>query len=251
MPNRSQKPINGQTESATHNLCSTLTLLMEQHQLDDAHLSTLTGIPAPTIARLRNNPNANPTASSLRPIAKFFNISISQLLGDEPLTAKTHTPTPSSRYVPVIEWSQVKRWKTEHNELAKQAQQQINCDSHVSPQGFALSIDTDAYRPLFQRGSILIVDPEQQPTSGDYAITKLADKSDVLFKQILIDGDDWYLKSVNPELSGIIHLEDRPEFMGMVVETRLSFQSSTIAIDSAPATETSLDDSLIEVKIDR
>ena len=71
-----------------HVLGEQLASLMHKHHIDDAELSKATGIPASTISRMPLNSNANPTAASLRPIARFFNISISQLLGDEPLSKK-------------------------------------------------------------------------------------------------------------------------------------------------------------------
>jgi transcriptional regulator with XRE-family HTH domain len=66
-----------------HNLSKILSKLMEENGIDDAILARNTGVPAATIARLRANPKANPTASTLRPLAKFFNLSVSQLLGDD------------------------------------------------------------------------------------------------------------------------------------------------------------------------
>lgn len=58
---------------------------MNECELDDVVLSKHTGVPYTTIARLRNSPNSNPTSSTLRPIAQFFDITIDQLLGDHPL----------------------------------------------------------------------------------------------------------------------------------------------------------------------
>ena len=70
---------------STLSLGDVLSLLMTECDIDDAKLSREVSIPASTISRMRLNPDANPTASTLRPIAKFFSVSISQLLGDEPL----------------------------------------------------------------------------------------------------------------------------------------------------------------------
>ena len=67
-----------------HQLSQTLERLMATRTINDIRLSQATGVPSTTIARLRTNSEANPTVSSLRPIARFFGVSISQLLGDAP-----------------------------------------------------------------------------------------------------------------------------------------------------------------------
>ena len=92
-----------------------LSFLMVEGDIDDASLSRETGIPASTISRMRLNTEANPTASTLRPIAKYFSISISQLLGDEEIP-KDRLPgqqNPSqftSARMPLISWGNVSNW---------------------------------------------------------------------------------------------------------------------------------------------
>ena len=54
---------------------------MNEYKIDDRKLAKLTGVSFPTIARLRNNAEVNPTATVLLSLAKFFGITVSQLLG--------------------------------------------------------------------------------------------------------------------------------------------------------------------------
>jgi len=92
-----------------------LSFLMDEGDIDDATLSRETGIPASSISRMRLNTEANPTAATLRPIAKYFSISISQLLGDEDIS-KDRLPghqNPSqftSARMPLINWDNVFDW---------------------------------------------------------------------------------------------------------------------------------------------
>src|SRR5260221_5503522 len=63
------------------NLSENLNWLMSKARINSNELARQTGLPATTIKRIRNLDTANPTVSTLIPIANFFAISISELLG--------------------------------------------------------------------------------------------------------------------------------------------------------------------------
>ena len=82
---------------------------MTECEIDDAKLAKETRVPLTTIARMRACTTANPTASSLRPLSQYFGISISQLLGDEPLpidhaSGDQEESTAKISRVPLISW---------------------------------------------------------------------------------------------------------------------------------------------------
>ena len=62
-----------------------LTMLMARERLSDNELAERTGIPQPTISRIKSGDSRDPRDSTLRPLAKYFRLSISQLRGDVPL----------------------------------------------------------------------------------------------------------------------------------------------------------------------
>ena len=62
-----------------------LSKLMSNSSIDDTLLSKETGIPISTIKRMRLNEEANPTSTTLAPIASYFKITIDQLLGLSPI----------------------------------------------------------------------------------------------------------------------------------------------------------------------
>ncbi|MBS1223241.1 MAG: peptidase S24-like domain protein [Proteobacteria bacterium] len=62
-----------------------LTMLMAREGLSDNELAERTGIPQPTISRIKSGDSRDPRDSTLRPLAKYFRLSISQLRGDVPL----------------------------------------------------------------------------------------------------------------------------------------------------------------------
>ena len=60
-------------------------MLMAREGLSDNELAERTGIPQPTISRIKSGDSRDPRDSTLRPLAKYFRLSISQLRGDVPL----------------------------------------------------------------------------------------------------------------------------------------------------------------------
>ena len=66
-----------------NSLSSNLKRLMKRYAIEDTELSKETGVPAPTINRLKNNAQMNPTLRNLLPIAKYFKVSVEELVGEE------------------------------------------------------------------------------------------------------------------------------------------------------------------------
>jgi len=216
-----------------HGLGILLSSLMEECDIDDATLSRETGIPASTISRMRLNPDANPTASTLRPIAKFFGISISQLLGDEPLPKDrlpgTHHPSSfTSSIMPVIDWSWVIGWVNHDDALFKdKLTHWISTEKMVGSKTFALIVPTDLFGLAFRKGSIIIIDPDKPAHDGDLVLLRMQNERNILLRQFLKDGNDTYIRSVNPEMKGIKLLTGDYQFLGVVIETRFSLESAS------------------------
>lgn len=62
-----------------------LTLLAKRESLSDNDLADKTGIPQPTISRIKSGESQDPRDRTLRPLAEYFGITVSQLRGDVPL----------------------------------------------------------------------------------------------------------------------------------------------------------------------
>ena len=68
-----------------HQLGKRLQYLMMKLGIDETFLSTQTHVAKANISRLKNDPASNPTLATLKPLADFFGITVSQLLGEVPL----------------------------------------------------------------------------------------------------------------------------------------------------------------------
>lgn len=62
-----------------NDIASNLRTLMAAEDLSENRLSTLTGVPQPTIHRILNGVTADPRDSTVRPLAEYFGVSVEQL----------------------------------------------------------------------------------------------------------------------------------------------------------------------------
>lgn len=185
-------------------LSDNLKKLMWQGRLNETELARQVCISQPVIHRLAKGETTNPNVDTLRPIAKFFDISLEQLIGDEPLPLDKPQQGSASldkwRDIPEISWEEALHWK--HNDKP-----------------YALRVLDNTMEPRFLPNTLLIVDPTLTPNNGDFVVVNFPDQSIALFKQILFDGQDVYLKSLNSDFQ-IIKSESNHSFLGVVVEAR-------------------------------
>lgn len=94
--------------------------------------------------------------------------------------------------------------------------------SKVSHHAFALRVEGDSMTnpygsPSIPEGSIIIVDPQIEATSGKIVVAKLTDTNQVTLKKLVIDGPHTYLKPLNPEHS-LIKVNDNCVIVGVVTQ---------------------------------
>ena len=198
-------------------LSKNLKMLIAKRKIRMASLSRKTGISPPVINRLVNGITTNPNVDTLRPIAHYFNISISQLVGDAQLPEK-NSPYP----VAIIAWDHVLEWQ-QH-----QPQQRIinyaYTEYPLPKNAFAVQFDEDSMEPVFAKGSLLIVNPDITPQDREHIIASV-EQQKPLFKQILLGHNTIHLASHHPDHQ-IINAHNM-NTIGVVVETRLSLPYPT------------------------
>lgn len=203
-----------------------LTHLMREHHTDDTKLSKATGIPISTISRMRNNRQANPTALTLRPIANYFGISLDELLGYAPLSQSNLLPIEDDRQfvattLPLLKWEQAVPWVSQETaELKASLSQWLKTERDASQFSFALTVTSDTFGPAFRKGSILLFDPSIHPKDGDIVLLELPESNQLALKKIIIDGDDVFIQSLNPEIKETKKLHDGSLLLGVLFETR-------------------------------
>lgn len=192
-----------------------LNQLMAEKEIRVAELARRVNLPQPTVHRIATGACEHPHLSSLEPIARFFSISVSQLKGHEPIPWLDRVSK-----VPLLIWEQTIVWPLNQNEILHP--ELIFTDANVSTNAYALKINDDSMDPVFPKNTFLIADPNKQPKDRSYVIAKLSNLEKPIFRQLLIDAQDRYLKALSPDFDQykMIYLNNNDNILSTVVQAK-------------------------------
>lgn len=205
-----------------HKLSKILKTLMADEGLTETELFRRTGIGQPVIHRIASGETDNPKIATLSPIASYFSISISQLIGDDPLPQARLTGRYSRKLerwhkVPLLSWTQIPMWLSSTN--PQSPARTVATDANVSDKAYAVQLYNTSMNPQFTPGTTLIIDPLRDPKDGDFAIVHQIGQQSPTFKQVLIDGATIILKPLNKDFKTINHSENY-RFLGVLVQSK-------------------------------
>ena len=207
-------------------LANNLHRLMSDSRLSASELGRRLKIPAATIKKLRTGENVNPTISTLLPVANYFGITISQLVGDQPLSKSAlNVPTSCEGHeltmLPLISWEQSILWNVDQK---INSQAQILAEQKPSENSFALVIDaTDSN--VFEEGGVLLVDKNKDYKHGDYVLVHKSGQSRPSVKRILIEDGIKYMQSVLSGINLTAPLDSSYKILGSVVSYKRWFNN--------------------------
>ena len=210
------------------NMSSILRGLMAELGINESELARRTGIGQPVVHRICSGETDNPKVATLSPIANFFAISISQLIGDEPLPADripgTFNPEAQGwSQIPLLGWDQVLSWPNMPSNSAPL--RAISADVDIGENGYALSVRDTTMEPRFPEGTVLIINYDLKPNNLDYAIVHVEGEDLPKFKQVLIDGEQMILKPLNPDFQNLVLDKNKPhKFLGVMIQSRMDFK---------------------------
>lgn len=192
-------------------LCENLKSLMIEKSINASELARSTGLPASTIKKIRNYDNPNPTLATLLPITQYFSVSLSQLVGDEPLP-QVKTAKPSQ--VPILTWKEAIAWPTTHHDPHLFAM----TENIYSSYAFALRVEKEDWSML-SKETILFFDPSHNASHSDYVVVYKQDQQIPTVRQILHDEENIYLKPLT-EGYPILKLTPQHKILGVMMEYR-------------------------------
>lgn len=217
---------NSNSKNSAERLSDRLNQLMLECKIDGVKLGKYTGIPTTTINRLRNSdPNNNPTLTTLVPLANFFSITVSQLIGDEPICSEqisgiSHDQEEKMRRIPVLQWEEAILPPTHYNP----ERQTVRTEYNYHADAYALVVEENDWQNL-TRGTALLIDPSLQVEHRDFIIVhKIGQKTPTL-KQALYDEGLLYLKPII-EGYGITLLTPEHNILGVVVEYKKNLRGN-------------------------
>jgi SOS-response transcriptional repressor LexA len=203
-------------------LSKNLNLLMVEARLNAEELSRRIGLPASTIKKIRNNNDSNPTLSTLSPLAKYFSLTISQLVGDEPfpesrVKGSYNIDSTLLNSIPLISWLEAITWPATYD-VDNLFPSIITTEHTYSKNAYALLIEEDNWENL-AKDTALLVDPVLNVEHRDFVIVYKAGQKIPTLKQALFDEGQIYLK---PVIQGynMLTFTDEHKILGVVVEYR-------------------------------
>lgn len=205
----------------------TLDKLMARKRISANALHRATDVPQPTITRLLQGRSTDPRDQTIKPLASYFNVSLNQLRGYEPLPFDTDSsddrqiantvPGPDlTMLVPEISWVQAGQWNDIiDNYHPGDFSRVVPVSKKMSPRSFALKVSGDSMADRFPEGCTIVVDPDFEPNNGSYVVARVNDATEATFKQLVLDAGRAYLKPLNPRYP-ILEMDDDTHICGVV-----------------------------------
>ncbi len=176
-------------------LASILKKLLFKNNMRPTELSKETKVSDANIHRILTGESKNPYKTTTEPIANFFGISVEQLLGVEPLPSDLYLGEDScTKILPLLSWSSLDK-RSQITSTSKEV-----AVMNVSENGFAVVNPDSSMEPLFQKGSILIFDPNRAPQDRSFVLIKLSNPKCYVFRQVVFDLNQKHMKALNPDI---------------------------------------------------
>lgn len=145
-----------------------------------------------------------PRGKRLELLASILSTTVSHLMVGDLSGNVEHGPSIKGR-LPLISWVQAGEW-TEIADVfdASEAEDWLHCPVAHSPRTFVLRVRGESmYDPRgkrsFKDGDLIFVDPERPAQHGSLVIAKLTDGQEATFKELVVEGDNNFLKALNPD----------------------------------------------------
>jgi SOS-response transcriptional repressor LexA len=204
-----------------------LLTLIELHHISEAELCRRINIPQSTISRLLNGATNDPRASTLTAIAKYFDVSVDQLIGLKPIpkTLNKEAIAAMTTFIPLLSIEDIKSWTPAANiEQQDKYRQWIETES-FNKNCFSLKIDDESMWPQFAAGTILVVNPALNPKNRDFIVCYLSKERRGICRQYLSENNIKILKPINQSLPSI-KIGKNDKIVGVITQARNDFEMS-------------------------
>ncbi len=185
--------------------------IMLEHKINASQLGNALNLSAATIKKIRLGGNL--TIGSLKPIADYFKITISQLIGN--VAPEDHKKTgknsrKSNVSIPVIG---LKDALCADNPLFHRSYTSIKYKSDNKV--YALILNDD-FHPIFQANGLLFIDPEEKYSHNDYVLVQKNNQQPNI-KRIIEEDGIFHLQSVTVGITTFVPLNEEFRVLGTIV----------------------------------
>lgn len=177
--------------------------------MSQSELARRSGTPQPTISRTLKGLSV-PETETLAKIAKVLNIRFDHI-GD---VSNVESAPDLLGFVPLISWVQAGNWEGVIDNLEPGEGERIQTTYKAKKHTYALRVRGDSMEPKFPAGCIIIVEPEECPSTGQYVIVR-QNGDEATFKQYIEDGSAKFLKPLNDRYP-IMEMRKDAVFCGVI-----------------------------------
>jgi transcriptional regulator with XRE-family HTH domain len=209
------------------NLGLNLKNLLHNEMISENELARRTGVSQQIINRILSGENTNPKIATLSPLANYFMITISQLIGEELSSSekKTHINQSDLQKIPLIEWSNLETLTTSNSVLIT-ASNKLLIDLQPTESMFAVKMQGNSMEPKFSNDTLLILDLNKMPVNGDFVL--LSSSGEVTLRQFFFKQSLSYKKCLNPKYKdyklSIINKDSK--YLGTLIQSRTNYITS-------------------------
>ncbi|MBY0379499.1 MAG: XRE family transcriptional regulator [Burkholderiales bacterium] len=201
-------------------------ILLEECNLDEASLSRHVCIPKSTLSRLINH-DANPTLETIKPIAEFFGLTVSQLIGETAIPSDrlpgTCFPNPYTvSRVPILNFLNI---DTYLNDTISNFEW-VSTEKELTEKSFAIFIENDEFNLFIPKNSLVIININSLPEYGDIVLAKLKKTNTLTLRQFMVDDGDCYFRTLNPNINKVSKVSKEDTIYGVIIEHRLNYISN-------------------------
>jgi len=197
-------------------LAANIKSLMREKGISTTELARQINISQPVLHRLATGETTNPRIGTLIPIARFFSVTLDQLLGNT-----TQITTQSWTTVPLLTLDQIINW-LDHRLSMPPLTKFVSTNIPANKNNYAIQINNSVMQPRFSEGTLLIINPDYIPEDQDFIIVHSKGQKYASFKQLLTDGETSYLKSLNSDFQTIPTSKDH-RILGTMVQARIDY----------------------------
>lgn len=153
-------------------------LLLTKRQKTQKEFADKYGVQKGTVSHWFSG-RCKPDFKQLLNFSEFFNVPVEYLLDNDVTAIPNSTFDVNAKHVPLINWVQAGAM----TEVVADGYEQIPVPIETPDGCFALTVHGKSMEPNFIEGDIIIVDPNQQPTSGKFVVAATKHHEKATFKK--------------------------------------------------------------------
>lgn len=192
-------------------LLENVNYLINKSGLNQIEIAALAKIPATTLYGISTGTSANPKLHTLAAVARVFNVTIGQLIGELPLNY-------SEIAIPIISWHDLDIKKMVINYKSNKNTNFVYSSLATQNFVFALKVN-NTISDIFKNNSIIIVEATDNYLNNDLVILSI-NNSEPAIKKIIKEGSDIFLESVTSKLPIQQYNHNNTHIFGVIRETR-------------------------------